>query len=460
VGEGSTFTMPNYLHGYLGIDPTLFHREVHPTYKLGIRFLWGPRPEFYYSFTSQLDTRYSQLPKANGFYCDEDFLYADLTGALMAHNRVFERQSDGGPLVQTNVAYHLENEHFVAFLEKAAADAGIEIVDDTVQQVEQDDRGITALRMESGNSLSADLYVDCSGFRGELIGKHFEEPFIDYTPSLFCDRAVIGGWERTDEPLKPYTTSETMNGGWCWQIEHDHFINRGYVYSSNFISDDEAERELREKNPKVGQTRIVKFSSGRYRNTWVKNAVALGNSSGFVEPLEATALAIIIDHAAALVRTLVDSDMQIRPVQREYFNKYNAFNWDCIRRFLAMHYNFNTRIDNDFWRACRNDLDLADAAPIVEFYKENGPSLLWARSVIGATDPFGWEGYLAMLVGQKVPYAHKHKPSEQEQQVWSGIKQQLKTRALAAMPQEEALSIIRSDNWGWRPDFYANASTW
>ena len=96
VGEGTTFTVPIYLHGYLGVDPHQFHRTVMPTYKLGIRFLWGPRKHFHYSFTNQLDARLHNLPKPNGFYSFEDFEFGDITGALMASDKAFERQADGG----------------------------------------------------------------------------------------------------------------------------------------------------------------------------------------------------------------------------------------------------------------------------------------------------------------------------------------------------------------------------
>jgi len=460
VGEGTTFTIPNFFHGYLGIDPSEFHRTVQPTYKLGIRFLWGPRERFHYSFTSQLDIRYTQLSKANGYFCRDAFDYADLTGAMMANGRCFEVQNDGGPLVNTNVAYHFENEPMVEFLEMFALRVGVKIYEGKVNRVECDDDGVKALHMESGESLSADFFVDCSGFRSELIGKTFEEPFIDYKSSLWCDKAVVGGWDRTDEPLYPFTTAETMDAGWCWQIEHDSWINRGYVYDSNFISDEEAEAELRRKNPKTGKTRIVPFTSGRYRNAWVKNVVAIGNAAGFVEPLEATALAIICDHASAVVRTLVDGNFEITPSQIKCFNEYNAVNWDCIRKFLALHYKFNTRIDSPFWRECMANVDLAGAEDIVEYYQENGPSLLWVKSLLDSTDPFGWEGYLAMLVGQDVPYDREFKPSDDEQAIWEALKDEMLRRASSAMKQEDALKIIRSESWGWRPDFYSSVSRW
>src|SRR4030095_13528653 len=121
----------------------------------------------------------------------------------------------------------------------------------------------------------------------------------------FNDRAVVGGWDRAaGEPIKPYTTCQTMNSGWCWQIEHERRVHRGYVYFSAFISDENAEREFRAACPRVGPTRIVKFVSGRYERNWVKNVVAIGNASGFVEPLEATALGVIAMQCRLLAGSL------------------------------------------------------------------------------------------------------------------------------------------------------------
>src|SRR5207244_1117453 len=153
--------------------------------------------------------------------------------------------------------------------------------------------GLAALITEGAERIVADLYVDASGFRSELLGRTLGEAFISYEDSLFCDRAVIGGWARTTEPIKPYTLAETMDAGWCWQIEHEHWINRGYVYSSKFLSDDAALRELLTKNPQVSsEPRVVKFRTGRYARNWVQNVVGIGNAVGFVEPLEATSLQV------------------------------------------------------------------------------------------------------------------------------------------------------------------------
>ena len=135
-----------------------------------------------------------------------------------------------------------------------------------------------------------DLYIDSSGFASVLLGKALAEPFISFQSSLFDDRAVVGWWPRGEEPIQPYTTAESMSAGRNWRIDHETRIDRGYVYCSAYISDTDAEAEFRTKNPKVSDTRIVKFKTGRYVRGWVKNVVAIGNASGFVEPLESTAL--------------------------------------------------------------------------------------------------------------------------------------------------------------------------
>src|SRR5262249_58189137 len=139
-----------------------------------------------------------------------------------------------------------------------------------------------ALVSQPGGTEPGALYSDCPGSRPLLLSQTLREPYISFKPSLFCDRAIWGGWARGAEPIKPYTTAEAMDAGWCWRIDHEFLINRGYVYSSAFISDEDAEREFRAKNPKVQTTKPVKFVTGRHERAWVKNVVGIGNDAGFV----------------------------------------------------------------------------------------------------------------------------------------------------------------------------------
>ena len=454
VGEGSTGTLTDFLHNFLSVGRKKFYEVASPTWKLGLKFLWGPRAYFNYTFGPGLETRSDpNQSKPNGFYCDDDIEYSDPFSAMMTHDRVFARSSNNLPVPHVHIAYHFENERFVRYLEAAAQVRGVRILDDTVAQVQQDENGIAGLALKSGAAETADLYVDCSGFASVLLGQALAEPFSSFQSSLFCQRAVVGGWERIDpedEVIKPYTTCETMDAGWAWQIEHENRINRGYVYSPDFISDEQAEREFRAKNPKVGPTRIIRFISGRYQRAWVKNVVAIGNASGFVEPLEATALGVIAKQTRMLAETLSASDRDPRPTQTDLYNRFNGQTWDSIRGFLAIHYKFNTRLDTPFWKHCREHTDLAGAEPVVEYYRENGPDGIWGSTLLNNPhDQFTISGYLTMLTGMKVPYRKTWEPTDRDRALFNQRRQQFRDFALKAMPVRDVLAAIRSPSWVW-----------
>ncbi|BCX49351.1 tryptophan halogenase [Haloferula helveola] len=450
VGEGTTAVFPDHLFTTLGIDPAEFYREAEPTWKQGIKFVWGPRDWFFYDFEEQYDWRFDGLPKPNGYYAEEDCTDLSSACALMSRGKAFASGPLGKPLVKGNYAFHIENHKLVECLTRLAREAGVKFVDDTLQGVERDAHGVKEVRFEKSGALSADLYIDASGFRAELIGKALEEPFNDYSGALFCDRAVIGGWEREDETLLAYTTAETMDHGWCWQIEHENFINRGYVFSSRFVDDDEAVEEFRSKNPKVGgDPRVVRFRSGRHQRNWVGNVVAIGNASGFVEPLEATAIAQIIYEVRWLAETLQLTDRMPDDRMREFFNQKVASAWDEIRDFLAYHYKFNTRLETPFWKACREDVGLGDYQGLYDAYREIGPSQLLVESLPTRPNIYGIEGFLAMLVGMKVPYANRYEPEAEERAAWESARGRLGRAASAGVTVSQALNAIRKPTWKW-----------
>jgi tryptophan 7-halogenase len=454
VGEGSTAALTDFLHGYLRVPSKKFHEQAQPTWKLGLRFVqWGARTNFNYSFGPGLEVRsVPEQVKPNGFYCDENIDYTDPYSALMTHDRVFPR-SNGRMAPHQFFAYHFENEKFVRFLENFAEELGVEIVDETVAEVDQNEARIKSLKFVSGNSESADLYVDCSGFFSVLLGRALGEPFVPFKSSLFCERAVVGGWNREgqeDETIKPYTTCETMPAGWSWQIEHEFRVNRGYVYAPDFISDELAAEQFRLKNPKVGTTRIVHFISGRYERAWVGNVVAIGNASGFVEPLEATALGMIAQQSRLLADSLLESDQRPPESQIAMFNRFHAKSWDAVRRFLAIHYKFNTGLDTPFWRHCRNATDLGDGQEIVNFYEENGPSGFWGPTLLdNPHDPFTVSGYITLLTGMKVPYRNSAQPPLEDRVAFERRREIYKEIAIQAFTVREALAAIRSPQWKW-----------
>jgi tryptophan halogenase len=449
VGEGTTIAFPKHFFEYLKLKPQQFYAQAEPTWKLGIKFLWGPRKEFYYTFSYEYQHRFPELSRNNGFFFSNEFPCAGRASAYMAQSKVFPRRADGMPEIHNNHAYHVENQKLVGWLEKTAREFGVEVMDATVTP-EKGPEGIAALVTETGERLTADLFIDASGFRSELLGRALGEPYLPYTDSLFCDRAVIGGWPRIDEPIHPYTAAETMDAGWCWQIEHEHWINRGYVYSSRFITDEAALAEFLRKNPKIAnEPRVVKFRTGRHARMWVGNVVAIGNAVGFVEPLEATALQVICVEASTLADSLIDSLCAPTPTLIHLYNDYNARAWDDIRDFLAVHYKFNTRLDTPFWQAARHDTALHGAQFLVDFYRENGPSAVAGAQLLHPSNSFGMDGYLALLVGQDVPHAKPYTPTAAEAKIWRERTMTWSHEASRALDVKQSLAAIRKPGMKW-----------
>jgi tryptophan halogenase len=448
VGESTTPNVPYHLFDYLGINRRRFYAMAEPTWKNGIRFLWGPRQSFDYTFEVQLDTRLPGLTRPNGYYCQEDMSNLCMQNALMAENKAFVRQPNGSPDIPAWHAFHLENAKLVNALETFSREAGIEIIDGKMATAERGPAGIAAIVLEDGRRFTADFFIDASGFRSELLGKVLEEPYISFSESLFNDRAVVGRWDRTDEPILPYTTAETMDSGWCWGVEHEHTINRGYVYCSSFISDDEARAEYQRKNPRAQvNDRIVKFKTGRYQRSWVDNVMAIGNACGFVEPLESTSLMVVCWQCQTFVEFL--DYVGPTPTVRALFNRAWANTWDEIRDFLTLHFWGNTRLDTPYWKHCRTDTNITRLKTLLEFYQENGPSG-FARYFLEKTgSQFGMDGFLVMLVGCQVPHRNIFTPTVAEWQIVNRTRAQLKAVATQGLDVKQALAFIRNPGWRW-----------
>lgn len=451
VGEGTTAVFPEHFFDVLGIPKEEFYRETKPTWKQGIKFIWGPRDHFFYTFDFQYDQQRSGMSLANGFYADEDCSLLDLPAALMQNGKAFATGSLGKPLIQGSYAFHIENHQLVSYLERLVAASGVTLHDDTFETAVTEGDKVLELVFKSGLRKSADLIIDASGFRAELIEKTLGEPFKNFATGLFCDRAVIGGWTRTDEPLEAYTTAETMDSGWCWQIEHENWINRGYVYASSFVSDEDALSEFLIKNPKVSnKPRIVPFRSGRYERSWVGNVVAIGNASGFVEPLEATALAQLIFEIRWLIEKLRKTGFKPDEDAKAEYNLIIGRAWDEIRDFLEFHYKFNTRLDTPFWRHCRENTSLGNFENFYQSYRRLGPSPSTIEALPYKPNIHGIEGYLSMLVGMQVPYEKKYDVTETERETWSRHQHAMRSKVATGADSKQALAAIRKRGWQWK----------
>src|SRR3954471_13067804 len=176
VGEGSTVALTRFLHGYLRLAPAKLFELARPTWKMGLKYIWGPRESFHYTLGVGPASKGPGLSRPIGYYCDADLTHQDLHSAMMAQDKVFERSPRGGPVVHWNLAYHFENHRFVRFLHDAARALGVEVQDEKVVEVLQGEQGVRALKLASGQEASADLFVDASGFGSVLLGKALGEP--------------------------------------------------------------------------------------------------------------------------------------------------------------------------------------------------------------------------------------------------------------------------------------------
>jgi tryptophan halogenase len=233
------------------------------------------------------------------------------------------------------------------------------------------------LHTRQGRTLGADLFVDCSGFRGLLINKALEEPFIDMNDYLMNDSAVATAVPNDDatEGVEPYTSAIAMNAGWTWKIPMLDRFGSGYVYCSKFASEDEAARDLcalwnlDERKTNLNK---IRFRVGRNRRAWVKNCVSIGLSSCFVEPLESSGIYFIYAAIYQLAKHFPDCNFD--PVLRDRFNAEIETMFDDTRDFIQMHYLTTPREDTPFWRANKHDLHLSDDAKAkLETYKSGLP---------------------------------------------------------------------------------------
>jgi tryptophan halogenase len=429
----------------LGFDFHEFFASVKPSWKLGIRFLWGDPSDshFNYPFDSCMARQPRPLRKMPAYYCLADWWDASRCCALMDRGlSPCFLSSDGQFVIEDAHGYHIDNKAFIRYLTEKLGSWQIDRVEGQLRDVARADSGdIESIGLSDGRRLAADLFVDCSGFASRLLGQELNEPFVSYTDSLFCDKAVVGQWDRDDAVL-PYTTAETMDHGWCWRIDFADHVTRGYVFSSQFCTEDEAIREFRDKNPALDEdVRVVRFRSGRYQNFWTRNVVALGNAAGFVEPLEATALHVLIEQIRLVCRMLSESDGRPTLPLQGAGNRRHRMLWDEVRDFLAIHYKFNRRSQTPFWRHCRASVNLAGAQELVELYQQAGPSTLCA-TVLPGGHVFGYDGFMALLIGQRVPTAYRTELSSDDVRIWNAYRDDLRRQISRALPMREALGHL------------------
>jgi tryptophan halogenase len=382
VGEATVPNLQRAFFSYLGIPEEEWMRECNASFKMAVRFVnWctpgpgspeprivdGRRDIFHHPFgllreTDQIPLSHYWAAKRLRGETDEPFDYACFPEPAIMDAKKAPRWNDSEQA--TYYAWHFDAQRVAAFLRKfSVTKQGVEHVEDEMTEVVTDDRGyITALRTKSGRLLEGDLFVDCSGFRGLLINKAMDEPFIDMSDHLLCDSAVATAVPHDDEKngVEPYTSSIAMPAGWTWKIPMLSRFGSGYVYSSQFAGRDEATLDFARLwglDPEQGDYNHIRFRVGRNRRAWVRNCVSIGLSSCFVEPLESSG--IYFTYAAIYMLAKHFPDRNFDPVLADRFNREIQEMFDDTRDFLQAHYYYSPRTDTPFWKA-NKELVLAD----------------------------------------------------------------------------------------------------
>lgn len=403
VGEATIPTI-HWFNQFIGLDETAFLSATKASFKLGIEFTDWTRPG--HRYFHPFGTYGAQLPgvafhhrwlKAAREGLDLPLSAFSLASALAEQNRFAKPQGDARSILSTlGYAYHFDASLYARHLRSIAEAAGVVRVEGLLQDVERESESgfVTALTTQRGERLDGDLFIDCSGFRALLIDKTMGGDFEDWSHWLPCDRAAAVPSARNGA-ITPYTRSTAREAGWQWRIPLQHRTGNGYVFSSRFISEDEAIATLLANldGAALAEPRVLRFLAGTRRRAWIGNVVALGLSSGFLEPLESTSIHLIQSGIAKLLTLFPDRDCD--PALADRFNRLFNADMDVIKDFLILHYHATERTE-PMWVE-RRAMALPDSLVAREAqYRRSG------RLMLDAEELFRETSWLAVLNGQGV----------------------------------------------------------
>ena len=372
VGEATVPNLQPVFFDFLGIPEEEWMRGCNAGFKGAVKFInWktdpatGGKDHFYHPFgiipnCDQIPlTHYWTLKRLDGHKLPVD--YSCFVEPELLDLKHAPRTLDGKRV--TRYAWHFDAQQVADYLKKLSMKWGVRHVVDHIEgAIHKPDGQIDSVKTKSGALHSADLFVDCSGFRGLLINKAMGEPFIDMSDHLFCDSAVATQVPNDDARygVEPFTSAIAMKYGWTWKIPMLTRFGTGYVYSSKFTTQDQAIDEFRKLWNLNGNTdlNLIRFRVGRNRRAWVKNCVSIGLSSCFLEPLESTGIYFIYAAIYQLVRHFPSKSLE--PGLIDGFNREIAGMFDDSRDFIQAHYLSSPREDTPFWKANKHDLVLSD----------------------------------------------------------------------------------------------------
>ncbi|MES1198805.1 MAG: tryptophan halogenase family protein [Pseudomonadota bacterium] len=410
VGVGEA-TLPHIklFNDMLGLDEAHFMRETRATFKLGIEFRdWDKAGEGYIHPFGAFGEPWGGVEfqhhwlraKLAGYAVDplQDYSYA----VVAARNNKFEFPNGDKSSIRStySYAYHFDAGLYAAFLRAWATERGVRRIEGQVSQIERNGEtgDIAELLLKSGERIAGDLFIDCSGFRSLLLSGVLGVGWQDWTHWLPCDRAYAAPCKRAGA-LTPYTRATARKAGWMWRIPLQHRVGNGYVFSSKFISDDDARAALLGclENPALAEPRLLRFSPGRRVASWSANCIAIGLASGFLEPLESTSIFLVQAAVTDLIDLMPKPDAaRVDPRLSAEFNRLTEMQYDRVRDFLVLHYFANGRVGEPLW-------DYVRTMPLPDTLMHK-LELFRSRAVLPNYQfgLFARDSWLSVLVGQGV----------------------------------------------------------
>jgi len=404
VGE-ATIPKIKLFNNALEIDQNEFVRQTQGTFKLGIEFVnWASQGSSYVHGFGDIGRNmglidfYQYWLRASQTESVPD-LQAYALCNVAARQGKFMRPIDAGnsPLSKIAYAFHFDASLYAVFLRKYSEIRGVKRIEGKIvgTALRACDGFIESVMLDSGEKIDGDLFIDCSGFRGLLIEEALHTGFEDWTHWLPCDRAIAVPCEATIAPT-PYTRATAHGAGWQWRIPLQHRIGNGHVYASKFMSDDEACSILLRNldGAPLAEPKMLRFTTGRRKKAWNKNCVAIGLSSGFMEPLESTSIHLIQSGIARLLSFFPDKNFNQTEIDE--FNRQAAFETERIRDFIILHYKATKRNDTPFWDTCRTMPIPAELERKISIFGNNG------RIYRDSDEMFDVANWVQVLLGQGI----------------------------------------------------------
>ena len=409
VGVGEA-TLPHIkaFNDMLGIDEAEFMRDTMGTFKLGIEFVgWKAHGERYIHPFGTFGDRWSgsdfqhSWARAKLAGTDHRSLQDYSFAVAAARAGGFEHPNEDPKSIRSTYAYayHFDAGLYARFLRKWATPRGIRRMEGKVVEVFRDPESgdVAHVTLESGAAIAGDLFVDCSGFRSLLLGQTMAVPWIDWSEWLPCDRALAVPCAGV-APLTPYTRSTAQTAGWTWRIPLQHRTGNGYVFSSHHIGEDQARETLLAglDGEAMDEPRLLRFAAGRRARGWAGNCVAIGLSSGFLEPLESTSIFLIQAATTDLAALMPRRGEKVDPRLVAEFNRLFDIHYDRTRDFIVLHYTANARVGEPLWDHVRH-MALPDSlAHKMALFREGAAAPDYKLGL------FSRDSWLAVLEGQGV----------------------------------------------------------